>query len=131
MLKAISRLIDFVTWIISFLLVARFIMQFFGAREGAPFIGWLYSTTEDLMSPFTGIFPTIILDSANLIEISAIVAAIIYAVIGYALSAFLDSIADHLAYRPKPREEQVMHSPNPVPLSVEQKPINEPIDPKN
>lgn len=131
MLKAISRLIDFITWIVTFLLVARFVMRFFGAATGAPFISWLYMFTGDLMTPFIGIFPNLNLSSGNIVDIPAIVAAIVYAVVGYAFSAFIDSVSDHLAYRKPAPEDQVMRSPNPVAPSVMQKPINEPIDPKN
>lgn len=131
MLKAISRFIDFITWIISFLLVARFVLRFFGARPGAPFVDWLYMVTTDLMSPFMGIFPNLSLTSGNLVDISAIVAAIVYGVVGYAFSSFIDSISDHLAYRRPAPEDQVMRSPNPVAPSVNQQPINEPVGLKN
>ncbi len=131
MLKAISRLIDFVTWIISFMLVARFILRFFGAKASAPFVAWLYMSTGDLMSPFIGIFPNINVSGGNLIDIPAIVAAIVYGVVGYAISAFIDSISDHLAYKKPAPESQVLHSPNPVAPSVKQASINTPIDPKN
>ncbi len=132
MLKAISRLIDFITWIISFMLVARFVLRFFGARAGAPFVAWLYSATGDLMSPFVGIFPNINLTSGNLVDISAIIAAGVYAIVGYAISAFLDSISDHLEYNahkgqgpeiaPKIREA--------LPQSYNQPSISEPINPR-
>ncbi len=126
MLKAIARIIDFVTWIVCFLLVARFVTHFFGTKSDAPLIEWLYGTTTDLISPFANFFGVVTIGSGYKIDSPAIVAVIIYGIVGYGLVALLDSIANHFAFKPKIHE---MVSPNPTaPSVIEQKPINEPVD---
>jgi uncharacterized protein YggT (Ycf19 family) len=127
MLKAIARLIDFITWVITFLLIARVVMSFFGTKATAPLVEWLYSTTDDLIAPFVGIFPNIVLSTGHVIDVTAIVAAVIYGIVGFAIAALIESLANHLAYKPPATQEMV--SPNPTaPSVVAQKPINEPVD---
>lgn len=127
MLKILSRLIDFITWVVSFLLLARFVMLFFQASQTAPFVDWLYAVSSDLMTPFRGMFPRWVMTRGNVVELTSLIAAIIYAIVGYAISAFIDSVADHLSFRRKDSSVG-MQSPNPTPPSVTyQQPVNQPI----
>ena len=125
MLKAIARIVDFITWIVCFLLVARFVTHFFGTKSEAPFIEWLYSTTSDLISPFARLFVVATIGVGYKIDTPAIIAVLVYGIIGYAIVALLESIASHFASKPKVHD---MVSPNPTAPSVlTQTPINEPV----
>jgi hypothetical protein len=83
------------------------------------------------MAPFIGMFPNINLTTGNLIDLSAIIAAGVYGVVGYAFSSFLDSISDHLAYNAhRPKGPEI--APRPIenlPQSYSQPSISEPINP--
>ena len=68
-------------------------LKLFGASASAPFVDWVYQTSEPLLRPFAGIFPTARLEDPYLIEISAIFALIIYLIIHQLLSWIIDEIA--------------------------------------
>lgn len=71
---------------IDILIFVRFILLLFGARTGVPFVDFWYNLTAPLIAPFAGMFGNI--DTYNTytgqrIEIEALVAIIIYSLIGY------------------------------------------------
>jgi hypothetical protein len=70
------------------LIFVRFILLLFGARTGVPFVDFWYGLTAPLIAPFAGMFGNI--DTYNVytgqrIEIEALVAIVIYSLIGYLL----------------------------------------------
>lgn len=73
---------------ISFLLLFRIILKLFGASTAAPFVSWIYETTEPLLSPFVGMFPAPAIDGTFVIEFSAIFALLVYVLIAF----FIESI---------------------------------------
>jgi uncharacterized protein YggT (Ycf19 family) len=67
----------------------RIILKLFGANAGAPFVGWLYETSQPLLNPFVGMFPSPVLDGNFVIEFSALFALIIYTLVGYFLTQLI------------------------------------------
>lgn len=82
-------LIDFVISIVEGLIGLRVILKLFGAFSGAPFVNWVYETTNPLLQPFSGMFPSPRIEGRFVIEFSALFALIIYALAGYLLTAFV------------------------------------------
>lgn len=82
----IAGIISLIVGIILVTLVLRLIFRLFGANPDAAFVAWLYGFTGPLVSPFVGIFNE---SSPNLatghLEISTIVAIIVYGLIGAVL----------------------------------------------
>jgi len=74
-------LTNFVFGAIMILLGLRFLFRLFGANPGAGFTQWLYDTTNALMDPFRGIFPTPTTDGGFVLDLPALVALIIYALV--------------------------------------------------
>jgi uncharacterized protein YggT (Ycf19 family) len=64
----------------------RILLKLFGASSNAPFVRWLYETSEPLLNPFVGMFPSPVLDGNFVIEFSALFALIIYTLVGYFLT---------------------------------------------
>ncbi len=85
----INYLINIIIGIAQFFLGIRVILKLFGASSTAPFVQWVYNTSQSLLYPFEGIFPTTTLDGRFIIEFSALFALIIYTLIGYFLSQLL------------------------------------------
>lgn len=81
MFEVIRFLVSLVIAVIEFLLGARFILKFFGANPSTPFVAWIYGNSASLISPFANIFPQIRLGDF-VIDTSALVAMIVYALIG-------------------------------------------------
>jgi uncharacterized protein YggT (Ycf19 family) len=77
---------------ISLLLAVRVILKFLGANTAAPFVSWVYNTSQPLLSPFEGMFPQVELQGAYTIEIPTLFALIIYAFIGFFAEELIRSI---------------------------------------
>lgn len=58
MLFPIRTLIQFLLGIIEFFLIARFLLKLFGANPAAPFVSWIYETSDSMLEPFSQAFPT-------------------------------------------------------------------------
>ncbi|WP_017187312.1 YggT family protein [Alkalibacillus haloalkaliphilus] len=85
----INHLINIVIGIVQLILGFRIILKLFGAAETAPFVEWVYNTSNPLLHPFEGIFPSTVLDGTFVIEFSAIFAFLIYTLIGYFLTSLV------------------------------------------
>jgi hypothetical protein len=85
----LTGLVNFFLGLVEALLALRVILRLFGANPNASFVHWIYSTTASLMVPFRGIFPVAVLSGGYVLDIPAIFAMIIYAVIGYLILALI------------------------------------------
>lgn len=93
--------INLVANLIEGLLLLRVTLKLFGASTIAPFVFWVYQTTDPLLTPFAGMFPTPSLTGGFVIEFSALFALMIYAFISYAAVELIDT----LAYRGRRRKK--------------------------
>ena len=91
--RFIIRMIDWVVAIIEILLGLRIILKLTGANTATAFVDWIYQTTEPLLAPFEGIFPTEVIDPGNVLEFSALFAVIMYALLGYLLERLVATVA--------------------------------------
>ena len=90
-----SFLIDFVFGLIEFLIAIRILLKLFAANPGTPFVQWVYNTSQPLLTPFLGMFPSPSLTEGIVVEFSAIVGLLVYAFIAY----LLDEILNYITYR--------------------------------
>lgn len=66
------------------LLSLRIILRLFAANSSTSFVNWVYDTTDTLMAPFRGIFPSPeIRPEGYVLDLPAIFAIIVYALAGY------------------------------------------------
>lgn len=56
----------------------RFIFRLFAANSNAPFVRWLYDTSDSLLYPFRNIFASPAIDGGFVFDIPALVAIVIY-----------------------------------------------------
>jgi len=96
-----AKIIEIFSWLFSSLIILRFVLKILGASTTAAFALWLYNTTDSLMAPFIGIFPTPTLGSTSVIDLSAIFAVVVYIGAGYFIAALLESLDNNLAGRIK------------------------------
>lgn len=97
-------LIHIINWLfntIALLIILRIILKFFGANI-TPFVRWVYATTDPLLKPFIGMFPSPQLSGGFILEFSALFALMIYAIIAY----FITELSDEIAYHTKEREKK-------------------------
>lgn len=90
----VARLIYFVFGIIEGLIAIRFILRLLGANSASAFGSFIYNVTAPLIAPFSGLFSDPSLGSNSVLELSSLVAIIVYALAGYALVRLLYVFAD-------------------------------------
>jgi YggT family protein len=110
-----ATIISFIVGIIQLILVLRFIFQLFNANEGAAFAQLIYGLSQPLLLPFVSIFPNIELANGFVVELSTIVAIIVYGVVGMLLKRLF-------SVRKEPRRETVIRE---EPASREKRIIEE------
>ena len=57
-LGTVERVVDSLFFVLYFMLLVRFTLEFFGAREGAEFFQLVRRATDVFYLPFRGLFPT-------------------------------------------------------------------------
>lgn len=80
------KVIDFLVILVEITLGFRFILKLFGASSFAPFVNWMYSTSEPLLQPFRGMFPSPLLEQGIIFEFSTLFAMLVYMIAGWLLS---------------------------------------------
>ena len=88
----IESLINFVVGVIEVLLALRFIFKLFGASMAAPFVKWLYQTTQPLLNPFMNIFPAPQIEGRFLIEFTTLAAIIVYMLFAYLILELISAV---------------------------------------
>lgn len=78
-----ERLVYLVLSIVELLLAVRIVLELLGANAGSQFIAWLYGASGGLAAPFQGAFPSLYLGGGYVLDLSAILAMITYAVIAW------------------------------------------------
>lgn len=92
----VSRIVNAIFGIIEFFILLRILFEMLGASGSAPFVASLYSVTDSLVAPFVGAFAN--WNIAGLVlDISAVLALIAYAIIGYLVNRLLAFIFASLA----------------------------------
>jgi uncharacterized protein YggT (Ycf19 family) len=83
-------IINFFIGLAEALLGLRVIFRLFNANGANSFVHWIYQTSGTLMDPFRGIFrATATIANGYVLDINALFAMLMYAIIGYLLAALL------------------------------------------
>lgn len=81
--------------LIELIIGLRIILKLFGANPDTPFVAWINAVSDSLIYPFQGIFPSPVLSGGFVLEVSAIIALLVYALIGYILGEIIAFISFH------------------------------------
>jgi uncharacterized protein YggT (Ycf19 family) len=90
----LAQLVNVIFGIIELLLGLRLILRFFAAGA-APFVEWVYRTSDPLVYPFRGMFPNPVLTGGYVLEINTLIALLIYALIGYLIGELVAFLSYH------------------------------------
>lgn len=88
--RFVAGLINFFLGLVEIFLALRFVLRFFAADPTNGFVHWVYTSSDVLMQPFRGIFPTAVIGNNHVVDFSALFAMVIYGLIAM-LFAFLAS----------------------------------------
>lgn len=90
--KFVVFLINLVASLVEGLLSLRVVLKLLGASTVAPFVRWVYETTQPLLAPFSGMFPSPRLPEGIVIEFTALFALMVYAFIGYLATELIKTL---------------------------------------
>jgi len=86
----IQAMVDFFVGLAELILGLRVVLRLFAANPEAAFVHWVYTTSDTLLIPFRNIFPVETISSSGFVlDLSALFAMLIYAVLGYAVISLL------------------------------------------
>jgi len=88
----VARVANTIIGVIEAFLIVRLVLELFGANPAAPFIGWIYGVSGALMGPFMNAFPAFSLGGASALDLTALLAMIVYAAIGWLVIEVLSLI---------------------------------------
>lgn len=86
--------IHFIVGVIGSLLIIRFLLALFGANAQNSFVDLVYTVTAPLVAPFNGLFSIDATAGGTRFEFEALIATIVYTLLGLALVRFLDIFRD-------------------------------------
>lgn len=93
--RLLLLLIDIIFGIIEAVVGLRIIFELFGANPTTPFVAWLYEISRTLLYPFQNIFPSPVLRGGFVLDMSAVVALLAYALLAYLISELIRFINYH------------------------------------
>jgi uncharacterized protein YggT (Ycf19 family) len=79
------------------ILVIAFFLKLFAANPEAPFVEWIYRSTERVMQPFRGIFPAVESEGGSVLDVSLLFAMLMYGLLALAVHALVEWINRRLA----------------------------------
>lgn len=88
----LEKAVNFFVGLVVAILGLRILFRLFDANPNSGFVQWIYDTSDVLMAPFRGIFPPAPIERGVVLDVSAIFAAIMYAIIGFLLLALVAMI---------------------------------------
>lgn len=86
-LKA-RRIVYYILGLFEILLACRFVLRLLGANPGNAFVQIIYSITNVLLWPFSGIFRSAVntgIETKSVMEPATIIAVIVYAIVGWGI----------------------------------------------
>jgi len=92
-IKKAKKIIYYILGVIEALLIVRFILKLLGANPANTFSGIIYSVTDVLLWPFSGIFRAAVsagIETKSYIEPAVIIAMIVYALVTWGIVKLID-----------------------------------------
>lgn len=84
----------------------RVFLLAFSANPITPFVSFVYDTSDTFLQPFRGIFPPRTINETGYLDVAAIFAIIIYALLGWAFSALISYIQSKIdVYKMRAQEQ--------------------------
>ena len=93
MARILTAAVNFAFSFAAIALLVRLFLRLFGANPEAGFTKFIYDSTSPLLEPFRGVFSPYQIEPGNVLELSTILALVIYLVIAYLLTELIVTIA--------------------------------------
>lgn len=80
--RFLAGFINFFVGIAELFLGFRVVLRLFAANSDVAFVRWIYESSDVLLDPFRGIFPTREIANNSVVDFSALFAMLVYALAG-------------------------------------------------
>lgn len=80
-----ARLVSFIFGVIIAFVALRFVLLLLAANQGSPFVDFIYAVSGLFVAPFYGVFGNTPQFGASVIDVSSLVAIVVYALIAWAI----------------------------------------------
>ena len=87
------QLVYLIFGVIDGVLIIRLVLKLLGANPHAAFANWIYNFTDFFLGPFHNLLPAIG-NEQSVLELSVVVAILVYALVGWALARFVAIVFD-------------------------------------
>ena len=93
-----TAFLDVIITFVTALLGLRLLIKLFGGNTDNLFVQGLYMVSAPLIAPFTGMLPSLTLETGYVLEFAAVFALIVYAIIAHLLLTVVRAVA-YAAFR--------------------------------
>ncbi len=95
MSRILIFLVSLVFGLVEFIIALRILLKLLGANPSTPFVNWVNEVSNSLIYPFQGIFPSPVLTGGFVLEMSSVIALLVYAIIAYIITEAISFISFH------------------------------------
>ncbi len=89
--------LNIISSLVGIVIGARIILLLIGANPVTPIVAWINNVSSALIYPFNGLFENLVLSSQSVIDITALVALLVYAIV-FSIAHRLITMATHDEY---------------------------------
>lgn len=79
--RLVTALINLFLVVAEAFLGLRVLLRFFAANPDNGFVQWVYNSSDVLLQPFRGIFPTEVIGKNHVVDFSALFAMMVYGIV--------------------------------------------------
>lgn len=90
--STVGSLVNFFVGLAGTLLLLRVLLRLFAANPASAFVDWIYDTSDFLLAPFRGIFPVEEISPGHVLDLPALFAIVMYALVGFLLMALVNAL---------------------------------------
>lgn len=88
----VEDLVNFFVGLAEVVLLLRVVFRLFAANQAAAFVNWIYDTSDFLLAPFRGIFPVETISPGHVLDLPAIFAMVMYALVGFLIISLVNAL---------------------------------------
>ncbi len=106
--RILLNFINLVFALIEGVIALRIILRFLNANPSTPFVRWVNDASSSLIYPFQNIFPSPVLTGGFVLEMSAVIALVVYAIIAYIISGLISFVSYKTVYYTRDGRKKVV-----------------------
>ncbi len=106
--RILLNFLNLVFGLIEVIIALRIILRFLGANPSTPFVRWINDASSSLIYPFQNIFPSPVLNGGFVLEMSAVIALVVYAIIAYIISGLISFVSYKTVYYTRDGRKKVV-----------------------